>query len=91
MGTIVETLKQEALLTGEARGLAKGKAEGIAEGLVVGLADTLTRLLKRRFGPLPRKLRDRIAAAELNEIEAWLDAILDAPDLEAVFATDTPH
>ncbi len=95
MGTIAETLleqgKAEGLKAGEARGLARGEAKGKAEGKVEGKAETLGRLLERRFGPLPRDIETRIAAAEPDRIEAWLDAVLDAPDLATVFAQDRPH
>ena len=79
VGTIADTLLEQ----GEARGLVKGLAEGKAE--------TLTRLLERRFGYLPRQDRARIAAAEISQIEAWLDAVLDAPDLNTIFAVDNRH
>ncbi len=79
VGTIAETL------------LAEGKAVGIAEGKAEGKAETLERQLARRFGPLPRDIAARIAAAEPDRIEAWLDAVLDAPDLATVFAQDRPH
>ena len=82
VGTIADTLLAE----GKARGLAEGLAVGEEKGLAEGKAETLTRQLERRFGPLPRQERARIAAAELGQIEAWLDAVLDAPDLKSVFA-----
>ncbi len=103
MGTIAETLLEQGeargLAKGEARGLARGeakgkvegKAEGKVEGKAEGKAETLGRQLERRFGPLPRDIAARIAAAEPDRIEAWLDAVLDAPDLAAVFAQDRPH
>ncbi len=75
MGTIAETLLEQ----GEARGIKKGEA--------LGKAGTLTRLLERRFGPLPRDVRVRIGAAGLAEIDVWLDA----PDLSAVFAGRASH
>ncbi len=83
VGTIAETLLEQGKAEGEARGLAKGKAEGKAE--------TLRRQLNRRFGPLPRDIEARIADAGPERIEAWLDAVLDAHDLAAVFAQDSPH
>ena len=107
VGTIAQTIAQtmraegkaeglaEGLATGlaegEAKGLAEGKAEGLAEGLAEGKAATLLRLLKRRFGPVPRALRDRVAAADVEQIDTWLDAVLDAPSLSAVFDPNAPH
>ncbi len=49
-----------------------------------GKAESLQRLLRRRFGPLPDWAVARIAAAELAELDAWLDAVLDVDGLEAL-------
>ena len=75
VGTIAEALMER----GEARGLERGKAEG------------LTRLLERRFGPLPATARDRIAAAGPGELDAWLDRVLDADSLDAVLGKSDRH
>jgi len=70
---------------GEARGLAKGEARGLEKGRVEGEARSLTRLLERRFGPLPDALADRIAEADIAELERWTDRVLAATSLEVVF------
>ena len=67
--TIAETLKAE----GEARGIAKGEAK------------SLIRLLERRFGLLPQDVKDRIAGADLDQLDAWIDRVLDAKSLEDLF------
>ncbi len=93
VGTIAEALMERGeargLKRGEARGLERGKAVGLEQGKAVGLeqgkADVLTRLLERRFGSLPPTARDRIAAAGPGELDAWLDRVLDADGLDAVF------
>ena len=69
LGTIAETL------------IAEGKAKGIAEGE----AKSLTHLLERRFGPLSRSVKDRIASADLDQLDTWIDRVLDAKSLDAVF------
>ncbi len=107
MGTIAEALKQEGKAEGEARGLAageilgrekglaegqaRGKAEGKAEGLAEGEARSLMRLLVKRFGPLPEPVVAQIAAGSIEELDRWVDRVLDAPDLEAVFADRRDH
>jgi hypothetical protein len=55
----------------------QGKAEGEAKILV--------RLLERRFGALPGPLRQRIFAADVGSIEAWVERAFDAPDLPSIF------
>jgi len=52
-------------------------------GKAAGIAESLTRLLERRFGALPRSARDRIVGARPEQVEIWLDA----PDLEAIFTS----
>jgi len=72
----------EGVLIGEQRGLQMGKLEG--ESLA------LQRLLTRRFGPIPPDTLKQIASAILEQIEAWFDAAINAPDLAAVY-TPTPN
>ncbi len=78
---------EQGLERGEARGLERGKAEGLEQGKAEGL----TRLLERRFGPLPATARDRIAAAGPGELDAWLDRVLDADSLDAVLGKSDRH
>ncbi len=102
MGTIGEILsreaRQEGLQVGRAEGEAKGKAEGKAEGEArgkakgeaKGLARSLVRLLEHRFGPLSPDIAARIAGAELETLERWFDAAIDAAALADVFGPDSP-
>ena len=90
VGTIAQELiergKAEGLVVGKAEGLAVGKAEGLAAGKTVGKAEgvaegeakSLLRLLERRFGSLPGWARERVSAASLEQLDAWLDGVLDA-------------
>lgn len=66
----------------------KGKAEGKAEGVAEGKAKLLSRLLEKRFGAIPRSIRQRILTADGTSIETWFDRVLDAPDLQSVFASN---
>jgi hypothetical protein len=45
----------------------------------------LQRQLTRRFGPLPNGVLARIAATSAEEIDAWVDRVLDATSLDEVF------
>jgi predicted transposase YdaD len=70
---------------GEAKGRAEGRAEGRTEGRTEGAATLLVRQLTRRFGPIPDTVRERIGTATLEQLAAWSDRVLDAPNLDDVF------
>jgi hypothetical protein len=59
-----------------------------AEGEVKGKAESLERLLTRRFGPLPVRAEQRIDAAPVAQLDAWLDGIFDAAGLEDLIGED---
>jgi len=80
---------QDIFAEGEAEGEARGEAKGEARGEAKGKADSLTILLGQRFGPLPEWVRERIATASVEQIDAWLRGLLAAPDLEALIGTVT--
>ena len=77
MATVAEAWVRE--------GEARGKAVGLAEGKAEGKAETLLRLLERRFGTVPESARVRVTHGSAAQIDAWLDALLDAHSLPAVF------
>ena len=66
----------------------KGLAEGRVAGKAEGKSGVLTRLLEKRFGVVPPRLRERIFAASVGKIEAWIERVLDAPDVHAVLDTN---
>jgi DNA-binding FrmR family transcriptional regulator len=66
------------------------KDEGRNEGRMESAADILMRQLTRRFGEVPEAVTARVRAATLGELEGWLDRVIDAPELEAVFGTPRP-
>jgi predicted transposase YdaD len=80
---------QRALEKGLRQGREEGRMEGRVEGREEGRTEiaqrTLERQLARRFGPLPPDAVDRIHHAALPQLETWLDRIIDAPTLQAVF------
>ena len=103
MGTIAEIWEKQGeakgLAAGEALGREKGKVEGLAEGeargeargRAEGEAKSLMRLLVKRFGPLPDPVVVQIAAGSIEELDRWVDRVLDAPTLEAVFGERRDH
>ena len=86
VGKMIENFIAEGRVEGEARGFEKGEARGLAKGRAEGEAKSLIRLLERRFGPLPAAVRSRVDGADLNQLDAWIDRVLDAKSLDAMFA-----
>jgi hypothetical protein len=50
--------------------------------------NTLRRQISRRFKTLPAWVDERIEQANQSELERWLDNIIDASTIEAVFESD---
>jgi hypothetical protein len=50
-----------------------------------GVAKTLVRQLTRRFGSVPDRVRERINAASIEQLEVWCERVLDAETLDEVF------
>ena len=74
------------ILKGKSEGRLEGKLEGKLEGELKGQTQLLRRFLMRRFGVLPPAVAMQIDAAKnLEQIETWFDAAIDAPNLNAVF------
>ena len=76
--------RQVGLKEGLKEGRQEGRREGIADGLRLGQAALLTRLLAKRFGPLPPDAEAQVAAAELGQLQAWAEAALEARTLDEV-------
>jgi len=83
--SIVRIAKRNAKQEGWQEGMLVGRQAGRQEGRQEGEAASLCRLLVRRFGPLPDELEERIRQADIGQIEAWLDRLLDAQNLAEVF------
>ncbi|MBF0415742.1 MAG: Rpn family recombination-promoting nuclease/putative transposase [Magnetococcales bacterium] len=73
--------RQEGEQIGEKRGEKKGELKGKTE--------MLTRLLQRRFGNVPNWASEKMANAELSDLEAWSLRIFDAQSLDDVFSDTT--
>ena len=65
----------------------EGKQEGRQEGRQEEAAVLLSRLLERRFGPLPAWARQQLVAADLASLEIWGLRLLEATSLEEVLRT----
>ncbi len=70
----------------EAEGLQKGMQQGMQKGMRQGEALALQKLLTKRFGVIPPDVLARIASASQDQVEAWLDRVLDVLTLDEVFS-----
>ncbi len=57
-----------------------------AEGMQQGEALALQKLLAKRFGAITPAVLEAIAKASPEQIDIWLDRLLDAENMDAVFA-----
>jgi hypothetical protein len=67
------------------KGVVEGFGKGEIRGEIRGRAETLLRLLRKRFGAVPDAAVERVHAAGIEDLDRWADAVLDAPSLDAVF------
>ena len=63
-----------------------GREEGEARGEAKAKAQTLLRLLQRRFAGVSEQFTPRVQAATVPDLDRWLDRILDAKTAAEVFA-----
>ncbi|MEO5373135.1 MAG: Rpn family recombination-promoting nuclease/putative transposase [Alphaproteobacteria bacterium] len=63
------------------------KAEGRAEGR----AEMLLRQLSRRFGALSPDVEERVWAADVAQLDEWMDRLMDARELADVLDAPTTH
>ncbi len=70
------------------RGIQVGRDEGIQVGLNEGtektIIDTTLKLLTKRFGPLPKEIREKINKTNLTNLEHIIDNIFDYESLDDV-------
>jgi hypothetical protein len=76
---------QKGRQEGRQEGRKEGRQEGRKEGRREGEAKLLLRLLEKRFGPLDRVVRDRIATADADLLLEWVDRFPGAGSLAEIF------
>ena len=57
----------------------------LQQGLQQGFHTVLERQLTKRFGPLSAETRQRLTQATPEQMETWVERLIDAPTLSAVF------
>ena len=95
MGTAAQIWMEQGRTEGKAAGIAEGKAAGIAEGKAAGIAegkaDTFLRQARLKFGRLSAERADQVRNASPEQLDSWLDALIAAEDVDAVFGERTRH
>ena len=85
----ISPLEMSFLEKGRQKGLREGREAGRDEGREEGRREGAARLLElqlsQRFGPLPKTVRNRLARASLQQLEAWGVASYEAGSLKQVF------
>ena len=74
---IMPTIAQQYEARGEARGEMKGRA------------NTLLRQISLKFGEVPEERRRQVTSAGRAELDAWIDSVLTARDIDDVFSNGT--
>lgn len=80
-----EKYKQQGMQQGLQTGLREGLQAGLRKGRHDGKALVLEKLLVQRFGALPADVVARLEAASADRLDAWVDRVLVADTLDAVF------
>ena len=83
----VTSVERMFIEQGVVQGRQEGLSQGLSQGRQQGQLELITRLLTRRFGPLPDWATARLQAAHPDQLEQWADRVLDAASLEAVFGS----
>jgi predicted transposase YdaD len=92
--TVGQQLIEQGMVTGFEKGIEQGMVTGIEKGIETVVDKNrrlLLRLVHRRFGELAPARVLQVEAADGDQIERWIEAILVAESVEALFApTPTP-
>jgi hypothetical protein len=67
--------------------IEQGRQQGVEQGRQQGIQELLLRLLRQRFGDeVNTQVEQRIAAASLEQLDAWSARVLSAATLSDLFA-----
>ena len=67
--------------TGERIAIEKGMQQGMQKGEAIALI----RLVKNKFGSVPKHAEERIEKADSNTLLEWLDNVMKAETIDEVF------
>ena len=72
-------------------GMQQGMRQGMQQGMQQGEALALQKLLTKRFGEISPDILARISSARTEQIDLWLDQIMDAQSIENLFGGPATH
>ena len=72
-------------------GMQQGMRQGMQQGMQQGEALALQKLLTKRFGGISPDILARISSARTEQIDLWLDQIMDAQSIENLFGGPATH
>lgn len=84
----LSSFERRGMERGLERGLERGMERGLERGLELGRQDLcglVRSQLTKRFGALPPTVEERLRHASPTQLQAWGEAVLDSPTLDAVF------
>lgn len=74
MKSTADLLREEGIQLGEARGEARGETKALVK--------IALRLLRKKFGPLPNDIEDKVNRMKPGDLEAMIDEVLDYKSIE---------
>jgi flagellar biosynthesis/type III secretory pathway protein FliH len=85
MKRVFENYKKQCRAEGRSEGLSEGISQGISQGMIEGRLETLTTLLRKKFGQLQADILQKLNTATEEQLKLWSENILDAKTLPEVF------
>ena len=83
--------QREAVMSVMAQEREQGVSKDVLKVKLKVRQKTLLRLLDRRFHGVPEAYRTQVLAADADQLDTWIDAVLDAESIDAVFGGPTAH
>jgi flagellar biosynthesis/type III secretory pathway protein FliH len=81
----LERGRQEGRQQGRQEGIQLGRQEGFEQGRRRGEAELLLRLLRSKFGSVPRNIQALLRNAEPDQLLEWGERLVTASSLDDVF------
>ncbi len=85
-GDMIRSILREVLPDEEEQMVTTFAQRWLDEGRAAGKAEMLARQIQRRFGPLDQATETRLHTATDQQLDLWSERILDASDLDQLFA-----